>query len=216
MNTGESKWTPYLERIMELLRETNSATKIARQVDREFNLKLNKTEEDLFRTYIRRKRNKKNKKANIDKTKNLPYEEKTWDERGDTATYEYKGEKSITTLKEALDFSEVEVERHIFNSWDVTMSTGKRTNYQTKVWFRRIEKLDLVKPEYRHIEMKTSNSVQMWVIIGCVHMPFHDKTLWDKFLCFLENHKKDITGIILNGDFLDLRSLSAYEEWLKE
>jgi len=65
-----------------------------------------------------------------------------WEENPDGANFEYIGEKSITTLEEALEFSKAdlsifEVERYVFNSWDVAMAGGKRTNYQVKVWFTK-------------------------------------------------------------------------------
>ena len=73
-------------------------------------------------------------------------DKQTWDERQDSASWEYKGYKSLRTLEEALQFCEVDlevwqVERHIFNSWDVTLKgpDGKpltATNYQVKIWFK--------------------------------------------------------------------------------
>jgi hypothetical protein len=56
----------------------------------------------------------------------------------------------------------------------------------------------------------------MWVIIGCIHRPFHDKVLWDRFISFLRHNKHKITGILIDGDYLDLRSLSSHEEWIPE
>lgn len=70
---------------------------------------------------------------------------KTWDESKNTATWEYNGLASIHTLEDAISYSKVdmsvwEVERHVFNSWEVTMRDAdknpiKRTNVQVKVWF---------------------------------------------------------------------------------
>ncbi len=68
--------------------------------------------------------------------------------------FEYNGTQSITSLKQALEFCKVdlniwEVERHVFNSWDVTMKDKagepiKRTNYQCKVWFKRLRNSTIV------------------------------------------------------------------------
>lgn len=79
------------------------------------------------------------------------YEGKSeWDEKDNSASYEYKGSKPITSFDEAVRYSgadmEVwEVERKVFNSWDVTMKGPdglpiKKTNYQFKLWFRRKHK----------------------------------------------------------------------------
>ena len=51
----------------------------------------------------------------------------------------YKGEKSITSLKEAIDFFDINtkkynVKKYTVNSWDVAGRNGKRTNYQVKVY----------------------------------------------------------------------------------
>ena len=73
-----------------------------------------------------------------------------WEENSKEAVWEYNSTtKSIETLEEALEFCEAdldkyEVDRYIFNSWDVTMKVDdtpvKRTNYQVKIWFKRIQK----------------------------------------------------------------------------
>jgi hypothetical protein len=242
MSKKKSMWAKYLDRILQILESTQynaSPRAIARQINEEEELNLSPKKLDLLRTYVRREQQKQRVKSGLPKNKTplesaktenqaLPTKTETvWDEKEDSAVYEYKGEKSIRTLEEALHFSEVdlskwEVERHIFNSWDVSMKnadgTGafKRTNYQVKVWFRRKQDLAIEKPQYRHITIEPKPKPQMWVIIGCVHRPFHDKQLWDSFLSFLEKNRNDITGIIINGDYLDLRSLSSHEEWIPD
>lgn len=66
-----------------------------------------------------------------------------YQESNDDLSWVFSGEKSITTLDEALEFCNVDldewkVDRHLFNSWDVTSKDfGKRTNYQVKVFFKR-------------------------------------------------------------------------------
>jgi len=234
----QSQWSPYLDRIRQILESTQfnaSPQRVALQINDEENLNLDHKQLDLLRTYVKRQQQKARKK--IGKPKNRPNqygvnhesssEQKTWEESQESASYEYKGERSLTTLDEALAFSEVdlnvwEVERYVFNSWDVSMKnaegTGafKRTNYQVKVWFRRIEKVNVGKPEPRNIHVETTEAPQMWVIIGCVHRPFHDPVLWDKFLKFLFHNRKQITGVIVNGDFLDLRSLSSHDDYIPE
>jgi hypothetical protein len=235
----KSRWSRFLPRIIEIIEEKRcgcSPLLTAEQINREFNLNLSMREIDLLRTYVRRKQQKMRLKLGMPKNKTIingkPLDlssetsNNAWDIRQDNALWEYKGSKSITTLEQALGFSEVdlnewEVERHIFNSWDVTMKgeDGEpitKTNYQVKVWFRRKAKLELEKPVYRHIQVEKKIHSQMWVIIGCVHRPFHDKILWDKFIGFLKHNKEKITGVLIDGDFLDLRSLSSHEEWIPD
>lgn len=240
MGNKKSKWSKYKDRILQVLESTQcnaSPRRVAIQINEEEELNLNKAQIDLLRTYVRRQQQSLRKKMGmpINRTfdelrehSNAKHEvQRTWDEKGDSAVYEYKGEKPIRSLKEALHFSDVdldtwEVDRHIFNSWDVAMKnangTGafKRTNYQVKVWFRRKQKVEIDSPVFRNIKVEKRKAKQMWIIIGCIHRPFHDKILWDKLIAFLKENSKDITGIIINGDYLDLRSLSSHEEWIPE
>lgn len=236
-------WAKYLDRILQILESTQynaSPRHVAILIGEEENLNLSEYEIDLLRTYIRRKQKQLRQKHKLSpktsKSKIYKFlsdntvgsnENRSWNEKEDSAIYEYKGEKSIRTLEEALEFSDVdldkwEVERHIFNSWDVSMKNQdgsgafKKTNYQVKVWFRRKQNLLIETPVYRHITIEPKPEPQMWVIIGCVHRPFHDKELWDSFLSFLESNKSSITGFIINGDYLDLRSLSNHEEWIPD
>lgn len=50
---------------------------------------------------------------------------------------------------------------------------------------------------------------QNWIILPDLHVPFHNKNLLNSVLSYLNQNKVD--GIILSGDFLDLKSLSAYD-----
>lgn len=238
MASKPSKWNVYRELALDLIHdEPNSAPlDIAKRIAMAQQLKLTDHELDTFRMYVSRLRKKegyapaekggnRSKKGGSKKSKSgkTTYSE---DIKKGEANWEYKGEQVITTLKDALKFSQVdltkwEVDRHVFNSWDVTMkdkygNSFKRTNYQVKVWFTKKESLVIKKPKFRHIQVEKKDKLEMWIVIGCVHRPFHDKVLWDKFLRFLEDNKSQITGIIINGDYLDLRSLSSHEEWIPE
>jgi hypothetical protein len=232
---GGSQWKKYLKKIKKLIKDDNKRNPIliAKQINEEYNLHLNKRQLDLLRMYISRERTKQGlpdctRQVPDRNVYNMPKDNTTWDEnlKDGTGFWEYDGTQSITSLEQAIAFSGVdeskwEVERHIFNSWDVIMKNSagkpvKRTNYQVKVWFRAIEEVEIAKPVFRNIKKDKTKSTQMWVIIGCVHRPFHDKKLWDKFLYFLQKNKKNITGIIINGDFGDLRSLSSHDEWIPE
>lgn len=53
------------------------------------------------------------------------------------------------------------------------------------------------------------NTYENWLIIGCAHVPSHNKFLWDGVLKYIETN--EVNGIILAGDFLDLKSLSSHD-----
>jgi len=60
-------------------------------------------------------------------------------------TYNYKGEKPITSLAEAVEFFRIdltkfEVTGYTCNAWDVTSQKGKKTNYQVKLTLKPREK----------------------------------------------------------------------------
>lgn len=54
------------------------------------------------------------------------------------------------------------------------------------------------------------DSSGMHIILGCVHIPFHNKILLDKLCRFLKDYKHVIKGFHIIGDFLDLYSLSKH------
>lgn len=60
-------------------------------------------------------------------------------------TYNYKGEKPITSLAEAIDFFKIDLKKfevtgYTCNAWDVTSQKGKKTNYQVKLTLKPREK----------------------------------------------------------------------------
>lgn len=99
----------------------------------------------------------------------------------------------------------------------IKMETEKtRTNFQFKMKFRRIEKLIIDFPKVEPFKVKTQKRGQRFLIIGCLHRPFHHKTIWDKILQYIVDNRKNINGLVLNGDILDLRSLSSHDEFIPE
>lgn len=237
MPVKPSKWEPYKDRIHQILESRGfsvSPSAVANTINEEESLDLGPGEIERLRVYISKTQTKVRKQKGLGSrnTSNVPKltdaqppsGKKTWEETKDGAISEYKGEKPITTVEEAVEFFDIdtqiwEAEKITTNSWDVSMKRNdgtsfKRTNYQIKVIWKRIISIEIQKPKPRNIHVKTTKAPQMFVIIGCVHRPFHDKELWDKFLKFLSDNKKQITGIIVNGDFLDLRSMSSHEEYI--
>jgi len=160
------------------------------------------------------------------------------EETADSKILSGKIEKSITSEAEAIEFFQVdlsryEVERYVCNPWDVTMKIKKpgvnkkgepimidhvikRTNYQVKLFLRKIKRIVLREPKVRQLKYKKTGTAETWVNIGCVHVPFHNKILWLAFLHFINDNKKIITGLIIAGDFLDLRSLDTHTEYIPD
>ena len=57
---------------------------------------------------------------------------------GVPTTFNYKGEQPITSLEEAIEFFDIDVDAYEVtgyscNAWDVSTKTGKKTNYQVKL-----------------------------------------------------------------------------------
>ena len=50
-----------------------------------------------------------------------------------------------------------------------------------------------------------------YLILGCVHAPFVNKPFWEALCNYALLNKDYLKGIILNGDFLDLNSLSSHD-----
>lgn len=86
--------------------------------------------------------------------------------------------------------------------------TIKRTNYSCSLITYPIQKL-ILKENFLlpPIIVPMLGKPQMWLIITDVHRPFHNKTLWNGLLNLISIHKSNIYGLIINGDYLDLRSL---------
>ncbi|MGV8130564.1 MAG: hypothetical protein ACP5N7_00510 [Candidatus Pacearchaeota archaeon] len=50
------------------------------------------------------------------------------------------------------------------------------------------------------------------LVIGCLHSPFHNKKVWNGILKLIKDLNKNLNGIYLIGDILDLNSLSFHEK----
>lgn len=154
--------------------------------------------------------------------------QKKVEQDGKGMSYAYKGTEPITSLEQAIEFFEIdldvwEVERYVCNSWDVSSNTEagwtKTTNYQVKVWlrpniaqgsfdYRLIQGVDYSKPQ----EHAQQHSTELVLVIGCVHRPFHHQSLWGALMRFIADHKKELTGLVINGDYLDLLTLSSHSK----
>jgi len=50
------------------------------------------------------------------------------------------------------------------------------------------------------------------LVIGCLHAPFHNKKVWYNVLKLAKDLQKNLQGVYLIGDILDLNSLSFHEK----
>ena len=64
----------------------------------------------------------------------------------------------------------------------------------------------------RPITAPYSNSHQTYLVIGCVHRPYHDKKIWSSLISFIADNRDSLHGIVINGDYLDMKSLSSHDE----
>ncbi len=135
-------------------------------------------------------------------------------------TYELKGDHNIASLDELIEYFEIDTNVYevagdwIANSWG--------SNRQVKAKFRKKQELILPPKDYELLKDRINKNPfifktkkqdhQMWLVLGCIHVPFENKILINAILNLIQDNKKNIHGIILNGDFLDLRSLSEYDK----
>lgn len=56
------------------------------------------------------------------------------------------------------------------------------------------------------------DTTDIHLVLGCVHVPFHNKQLVNSLVKFIKDYKENIKGFHLIGDFLDLKSLSSHED----
>ena len=53
---------------------------------------------------------------------------------------------------------------------------------------------------------------QLWLVIGCVHRPFHNQVLWKKLLQLAQWLGPKLYGVVIAGDYLDMASLSFHDK----
>lgn len=107
-------------------------------------------------------------------------------------------------------------------------------NGRIKTWSEYAEEYNIKEGFPKHVRAKAANDIWrnylkkqkrnksnkipsfkregMYLVLGCVHAPFVNKLFWNAMLKLAKERKNDISGLVLNGDFLDLHSLSAYDK----
>ena len=58
---------------------------------------------------------------------------------------------------------------------------------------------------------RLKNQEGMHIVLGCVHLPAHNKQFFNAFLTFLEETKSVLKGLHLIGDIIDCKSLSQHD-----
>jgi hypothetical protein len=53
---------------------------------------------------------------------------------------------------------------------------------------------------------------KLHVVMGCMHMPFHNRRMFDSILKFLYENRDYIGSLTLNGDILDMHSISRHNK----
>ena len=84
-------------------------------------------------------------------------------------------------------------------------------NAARKVWSRMLKQTPTVE-EYFPTLPNQEKKDGLYLVLGCVHAPFVNKSFWKAMLKLARDRRNEISGLILNGDFLDLHSLSAYDK----
>lgn len=64
----------------------------------------------------------------------------------------------------------------------------------------------------KQFHVPTTEGHRTYIVLGCVHRPFHHKKVWNAIMSYIQDNRADIHGVILNGDYLDMRSLSGHDE----
>ena len=59
-------------------------------------------------------------------------------------------------------------------------------------------------------KMKGNSDVKSYLLLGCLHLPHHNKKILNGIYDLMETHWFD--GILLGGDILDMGALSSYEK----
>jgi len=66
--------------------------------------------------------------------------------------------------------------------------------------------------EVKHVVPPIADQVGMHILAGCQHFPFHNKQMHEGILNLLKDHKEQVKGFHLMGDFLDINTLSSHDK----
>lgn len=91
-------------------------------------------------------------------------------------------------------------------SW---ISLAKQFNYLVGESDKK--RSDGVRRLFNKFQISIDNT-ELHIVLGCVHVPFHNQKLISSLLKFIEDYKDKIKGFHLIGDFLDMKSLSSHDD----
>lgn len=84
--------------------------------------------------------------------------------------------------------------KEIANEFNVSGSSKQKSDYVRRLW------------------KKVNTGDGIHIVLGCVHVPYHNKILLNSLLKFIQDYNDKIVGFHLIGDFLDLESLSSHNK----
>jgi hypothetical protein len=94
---------------------------------------------------------------------------------------------------------------------DTSRNRKKKCDYVRRLYVKIVPQKKII-PSSGNISIQPINiNNGIHIVIGCVHVPFHNKELIDKLLKLISDHKDNIKGFHIIGDFLEMKSLSPHE-----
>jgi hypothetical protein len=96
-------------------------------------------------------------------------------------------------------------EREIFPQQKINIYTTTKPKANIYTPDRKVVQYDIIDKPVLHT---TINKPGNYLVLGCWHVPFHNRELTKRVLDLMDTH--EFAGIILNGDFLDCNTLSSY------
>lgn len=72
------------------------------------------------------------------------------------------------------------------------------------------QRADKVRKLFTSLKHESLEGIHL--VIGCVHVPYHNQVLVDAILQLIKDHYDKVIGFHIIGDFLDLESLSSYNK----
>jgi len=119
------------------------------------------------------------------------------------------------TNKQKSDFIRRMWKKHR-KSYTTTSGKGGYTTVTLNQDWSTVTKEHLDHLEWKHnvlnkvVKEEPKNGFHL--VLGCVHVPFHNKILLEKLINMIKDQKDNILGFHLIGDFLDLKSLSSFDD----
>jgi hypothetical protein len=84
--------------------------------------------------------------------------------------------------------------------------------HENKIMLRNNEELDINSPLIKRVKNDRLNMPGLYLVLPCVHVPFHNKVFWNAMLKYIMKYRDVIQGILIIGDFLDMNSLSNHDK----